>query len=166
MITERLTKIALIAAIAFFFSLVVLNNLTDYATNFTFVQHVLAMDTLFPDSTLTWRAIANPTIQQLFYSTIIAWEVVTATLCWIGTVHLIRAVKADALCFNRAKAYGLIGLTSSCLLWLVAFWSIGGEWFAMWQSPIWNGQPIAFRMFTITILILMLVRQPDSDLQL
>lgn len=162
MMIDRYSKIALIAAIAFFFSLVVVNNLTDYATNFTFVQHVLSMDTIFPDSTLTWRAITNPILQHLFYITIILWEAVTAGLCWIAAVQLVQAIRMDSLFFNQAKAYGMLGLTSSSLLWFVAFLGIGGEWFAMWQSPIWNGQPIAFRMFVITILIMVFVRQPDE----
>lgn len=36
-------------------------------------------------------------------------------------------------------------------LWFIGFMAIGGEWFTMWQSAIWNGQTAAFQ-FYVTIL--------------
>jgi predicted small integral membrane protein len=48
-------------------------------------------------------------------------------------------------------------------MWLVAFLSIGGEWFLMWQSKMWNGQDAAFRMFAVVGVVLLLVAQPDSE---
>ena len=56
-------------------------------------------------------------------------------------------------------------LTLGLLMWLVAFLGVGGEWFLMWQSKTWNGQEAAFRMFTVLGVVLLLVTQPDSDLQ-
>jgi predicted small integral membrane protein len=35
----------------------------------------------------------------------------------------------------------------------------------MWQSKTWNGQEPAFRLFTVVGLVLLLVSQPDSDMQ-
>ena len=43
----------------------------------------------------------------------------------------------------------MIALTTSLLMWLEASLDVGGEWFLMWQSKMWNGQEEAFRMFTI-----------------
>lgn len=161
---ERISKIALVAAIAFFFSLVVVDNLTDYSANFAYVQHVMSMDTIFPDSHLKWRAITNPTIHHFFFNSIIAWEIAITGLCWLGVVQLVLTVRSEATQFNRAKTFVTVGLTLSGLLWLLAFLGVGGEWFLMWQSQDWNGQPIAFQMFTITGIVLLLVRQPDTDL--
>ncbi len=161
MVSDRISKIVLVAAVASFFSLVVFNNLTDYGTNFAYVQHVLSMDTIFPDSQLKWRAINNPVIHHIFFGSIIAWEAIVASLCWVGAAHLSQALQQDATQFNQAKSYVIWGLTAGCVLWLLAFLAIGGEWFAMWQSPVWNGQAIAFRMFVITSVILLIVRQPD-----
>jgi predicted small integral membrane protein len=42
---------------------------------------------------------------------------------------------------------------------------VGGEWFAMWQSPTWNGQQAAFRFYTTLLLALIFVAQNDSDLR-
>ena len=58
-VVVRLCKTALLATVALFFVLVTFGNITDYGTNWQFVRHVLAMDTIFPDSTLTWRAITD-----------------------------------------------------------------------------------------------------------
>ena len=44
----RLAKVLLAAAVGFYLALVVFNNLTDYGSNYVFIQHVLAMDTTFP----------------------------------------------------------------------------------------------------------------------
>jgi predicted small integral membrane protein len=35
----------------------------------------------------------------------------------------------------------------------------------MWQSKSWNGQDAAFRMFTVVGIVLLLVAQPDTELQ-
>lgn len=160
---DRISKLTLVVAIACFFSVVVFNNITDYGSNFAYVQHVLSMDTIFPASTLTWRAITNPPIHHFVFCSIIAWEAITTGLCWIGAFRLTQALRADAATFNAAKSPVLVGLAASCWLWLFGFLCVGGEWFAMWQSPTWNGQPIAFRMFVITSVVLFLVRQPDGE---
>jgi predicted small integral membrane protein len=49
------------------------------------------------------------------------------------------------------------------MLWLLAFTTIGGEWFLMWQSRDWNGQQAAFRMFTTEALILILLLLPEAE---
>jgi predicted small integral membrane protein len=67
MIVVRSCKIALVAAVALFFTLVAVGNITDYDSNWQFVQHVLSMDTTFPDSKIHWRAITDPAIQQAGY---------------------------------------------------------------------------------------------------
>ncbi len=48
-------------------------------------------------------------------------------------------------------------------MWLVAFLSVGGAWFLMWQSKMWNGQDAAFRMFTVIGIVLLLVALPESE---
>ena len=55
----RLSKTAMVAAIAFFASLTAFGNITDYGTNWAFVQHVLSMDTIDPTATIRYRAIDN-----------------------------------------------------------------------------------------------------------
>jgi len=161
--TLRLAKTSLVFAVALFYSLVVLNNLSDYNSNYQFVRHVLMMDTTNPDNHGMWRALNQPAWHTAFYVSIIAWEIITMLLCWWGGLQLARALRAPASEFAVAKRVSIAGLTLGLLMWLVAFLSIGGEWFLMWQSKSWNGQDAALRMFTVIGLVLLLVAQPDSD---
>ena len=99
----RLAKIAMVAAIALFASIVTFGNLTDYHTNYLFVQHVLSMDTIFPFSDIRYRAITDPEMHRIAYAAIIAAEGAVAVLCWLGTFQLLRHVRGDAAAFNGAK---------------------------------------------------------------
>ena len=156
----RLTKTALVAAIAVFFTLVAFGNLTDYGSNWQFVQHVLAMDTIFPDSTLTWRAITSPALQTLGYWLIIAWEAATAAVLWAGTARLLRARSTAA--FGMAKSTAVVGLGLGFLLYAFGFIVVGGEWFAMWQSETWNGQQSAFGFITMIAAVLIVLLMPEG----
>jgi len=164
MIVLRAAKAATVAAIALFATLVTFGNLTDYGTNFVFVQHVLSMDTIFPSSTVKYRAIASPVLHHAAYAMIIGAEGVTALLCWIGVAKLARGLRAGAPAFNRAKAFAVAGLTLGFLVWHAGFMSIGGEWFAMWQSQQWNGVASAFRFVMTIAAVLVFVALPDAEL--
>jgi len=159
--TARLAKIALLAAIALFFTLVVFNNISDFDSNCQFVRHVLMMDSTFPNNKGLWRAIHPPWMHLAFYIGIIAWEAFNTTLTWLGVIALMQAVRADEPTFTRAKSKAIAALTSGMLLWFVAFITIGGEWFLMWQSKLWNGQDAAFRMFVCEGIVLALLIMPE-----
>jgi predicted small integral membrane protein len=153
----------LVAGIAFFYTLVVFNNLTDFNSNYQFVRHVLMMDSTFPFNHGMWRALPSPAFHMAFYISIIGWETATMILLWWGTVRLLRALRLPAASFNLAKRAAVMALTLSMLMWLVAFLSVGAEWFLMWQSHTWNGQEQAFRMFAVVGLVLMILMQPESE---
>src|SRR4029450_2927530 len=104
MIAIRAAKAATVAAIALFASLVTFGNLTDYNTNFVFVEHVLAMDTIFPFSTIKYRAITSPAFAHAAYALIIAAEAATAVLWWIGAAALPRPLGAGAGAFKPGKS--------------------------------------------------------------
>src|SRR5215831_19238642 len=163
MLIMRLAKIAMVAAIAVFATLVAFGNITDYGTNFVFVQHVLSMDLVFPNSTITYRAITSPALHHAAYWVIIAAETLTAVLCWIGALALLRRLHAPAGTFNRAKALSVAGLTLGFLIWQLGFMTIGGEWFGMWQSSKWNGAPSAFRFAMVIIAVLIFVAMRDEE---
>jgi len=160
-----MAKSLLIAGIGFFYTLVVFNNLTDFNSNYQFVQHVLAMDSTFPGNHAMYRALTSPIWYLAFYSSIIAWEIATTILLWWGFANLLNARHLTASKFNAAKRIPIIALTVSLLMWLVAFLSIGGEWFLMWQSREWNGQQAAFRYFAVVALVLVILLQPDTEMQ-
>jgi predicted small integral membrane protein len=159
----RVAKVSLVLAVALFYTVVVFNNITDYNSNYQFVRHVLMMDTNTVGNHEMWRAMNSPAWHTAFYVAIILWEALVTFLCWWGGSRLARALSPSAPVFMRAKRVSVAALTLALLMWLVAFLTVGGEWFLMWQSKTWNGQDAAFRMFTVTGIILLLLVQPDSD---
>jgi predicted small integral membrane protein len=158
----RLSKILLMTAITLWLALVAFGNITDYGSNLVFVQHVLAMDSIFPDASIHYRAIHGPLLQHGAYVLIIATETLAAGLCGIGTWRMARARGAPAAMFHRAKRLAIAGLTLGLLLWLGGFMAIGGEWFGMWMSSQWNGLDSAFR-FVVVLLAALIHLGPRED---
>ncbi|MBP6057989.1 MAG: DUF2165 domain-containing protein [Nitrosomonas sp.] len=158
----RLSKVILVWSVALFASLVVFNNLTDYDSNFTIIQHVLTMDTTFPDNQGLWRAIESPVIHHMIYGFIIVTEIVIAGLCGWGGWRLYQHIKHPAA-FNQAKKLAILGLTLGFILWFTGFMTIGGEWFLMWQSEVANGQQAAFRLVMIISIVLVYLIQTDEE---
>jgi predicted small integral membrane protein len=163
--TLRAVKLTMVFAVALYYTLLVFNNVTDFNSNYQFVRHVLMMDSTFPTNRGMWRALNQPAWHIVFYLSIIAWEFVTMILCWWGVYRMARALGGTAFAFGRAKRTSIIALTLALLMWLAAFLIIGGEWFLMWQSKVWNGQEVAVRMFTVIGMVLLLVALPDTEEQ-
>ena len=158
-----MAKALLLAGVGLYYALVVFNNLTDFNSNYQFVRHVLSMDSTFPGNRGMWRAMPSPAFHLAFYLGIIAWEIVTTILLWWGVVQLMRALRLPVAAFNKAKRIPIAALTLSMLMWLVAFLSIGAEWFLMWQSHTWNGQDAAFRMFAVVGIVLIVLLLPETE---
>jgi predicted small integral membrane protein len=161
----RTAKLLLFGTVGLFYTLVVLNNTTDFDSNYQFVRHVLMMDTTFPGNKGMWRALDAPIWHLSFYFSVIAWEIATMILSWWGVVALLRNLHKPVAEFHAAKRIPVIALTLGMLMWMVAFLTVGAEWFLMWQSHMWNGQEAAFRMFVVLGVVLLLVLQPDREEQ-
>ena len=125
----RVSKAVLVLAIALFYTILVFNNITDYGSNYEFVRHVLMMDSTFPGNHGMWRAVHSPLVHTVFYIGIIAWESVTMLLCWWAGVRLLKSYRADGAHFAAAQNVAVIALTTSLLMWLVAFLDVGGNGF-------------------------------------
>jgi len=146
----------LVACNALYIFLVALGNITDYDTNFAFVQHVLAMDTtnfgaaegtgLDPD--VMWRAITDPVVWNIAYIGVIVWESLAALVLIGACIAWLRAfVRA------RSNAPRLMII----ILFFGGFITIGGEWFQMWRSTSWNGLDPAFRNAVLAAITLVLI---------
>ena len=107
MLVIRLAKLLMVGALAAFAFLVTYDNIVDYGANYQFVQHVLSMDTTFPDNALKDRAVTNPQLWKAAYGIIIAAEGVAALLLTIGAVALLIRLRATAQAFNHAKAWAV-----------------------------------------------------------
>ncbi|SEI25463.1 DUF2165 domain-containing protein [Pseudomonas fuscovaginae UPB0736] len=161
--TTRYAKILLSLALAAFAVMVTFNNISDYGSNFAFVSHVLSMDTTFAGNTAMYRAITTPSLWHAAYWLIILGEGLTGALLAYGALSLWRARKADASSFARAKKGVIAGATLGLLVWFFGFMVVGGEWFLMWQSKIWNGQEAAFRFYMALLGVLIFVNQADNE---
>lgn len=159
MIGVRFAKAILVAACALYMSMIVLNNVTDYATNFAFVQHVLTMDTTVPGNGLMWRAVHSPLLHHAAYVSLIGWEALSAVLLWRGALKLFQARGASDFAAHKGPA--VTGLVVSMLLWFVGFTCVGGEWWMMWESSSWNGMDPAARMFISQGVVLLFVTQAE-----
>lgn len=160
----RIGKILLVASLGAFCFIVTYDNVIDYDSNYQFVRHVLSMDTTFPTNTLrSSRAITSPELWHTAYAVIIAIEGLTALAFIAGAIALARNIRAPDERFHTAKRYTVIGATLAFLLWFTGFMVVGGEYFAMWQSSVWNGQQAAFRFYITVLAVLIFVLQPDPD---
>jgi predicted small integral membrane protein len=118
---SRYAKIVMSLALAAFCLLVTFDNLTDYGTNYLFVQHVMSMDTTFPGNALMYRAITNPVLWQLAYALIIAAEGITGILFLAGAIRLIQVRNAPAPVFNEAKSLVIAAAMLAFLVWFFGF---------------------------------------------
>lgn len=157
----RLCKVILCLTLAVFALVTGLDNILDYESNYRFVVHTLAMDTVFPETTVKWRAITNPALAQFFYGAIIIAELITGVLLLIGSIQLARTINENTR-FDQAKSWVTLGCTLGVLLWFGGFMVVGGEWFKMWQSETWNGTESAFRFTLILLASMIFVGQPED----
>lgn len=156
----------IVAIEAVFILLVAVGNITDYATNFAFVQHVLSMDTtnfggrpgtgLDPD--IMWRAITDPVAWNVAYVGIIVWESAAAIVLVLATVLFVAGMVRGG--FRAARAVASIGLLMIVVLFFGGFIAVGGEWFGMWRSTQWNGLDTAFRDGSLAGIGLVLLHVP------
>ena len=164
MMMTRCAKTLMTLALALFAFMVAFNNISDYGSNFAFVQHVLSMDTTFPSNKAMYRAITTPALWHAAYWVIIFGESLTCALLTIGALSMWRARRASAIEFARAKQWAVAGAAMGFLVWFLGFMVVGGEWFLMWQSRVWNGQEAAFRFYMAILGVLIFVNQPDLEL--
>lgn len=157
----RFIQIGMVASIALFFSIVGIDNILDYSTNWLFVQHVLSMDTTFQSPALMGRAITNPIAQKSAYCLIIVWELVTAFICWIGCGILLTKIRKPSAQFHASKEIAFIGLFMGFVLYMVGFIIIGSEWFSMWQSKAWNGQMAAGLFISLIMFVMIFLKSEE-----
>ena len=162
MLAVRLSKIVMTAGLAFWAFLVTLGNIVDYESNWAFVQYVLTMETIFPESPLRSRAVTDPQLQQLAYLAIIVTEGLTCLAFAVASLAMALKLRADRAQFQAAKSLTAVGVMLAFALWFVGFMAIGAEWFAMWQSETWNGQTAAFRFIMIFLVVAIYIFQ-DND---
>ena len=124
-----LRQSVMVGSLALFAGLVTFDNLIDYETNYAFVRYVLSMDTTPPGNALMHRSIASPSLWRAAYALIIAGEGATALGFAAGATFLLRHLRSQTACFNRAKGLTAVAAGLGFLVWFFGFMVIGGEWF-------------------------------------
>lgn len=99
----RIAKATSVAAIGLMALLVAIGNTTDYYSNYSFVEHVLKMDTTFPNSGIHYRSINEPILFHAAYIVIIVMEIGMAFCCLKGGWLLFRNLRKNAHSFDAAK---------------------------------------------------------------
>ena len=161
----RIAKIISVAAIALMSLLIVIGNTTDYYTNYHFVEHVMKMDTIFPDSHIHYRNINNPFLFHAGYIFLIIMEAVMAFCCIKGSWLMFKNVKNNAALFHASKNWAVAGIIIGIVIWFLGFEVVGGEWFAMWQSNAWNGLGSAERIVSFLVLVLILLHLKEEEVK-
>lgn len=160
----RIAKLVSVLATGIMVLIIVVGNTTDYFTNYHFVEHVLKMDTVFPGSHIHYRHINNPFLFHAVYVFIILMEVLMSFCCLRGSWQLFKNLKSDPAIFHASKNWAVAGLIIGIIVWFFGFEVIGGEWFAMWQSPAWNGLGSAERIVSFLFLTLILLHFKDEPI--
>jgi predicted small integral membrane protein len=159
---SRLGKTLLTGTLALYFLIVAFDNIVDYETNFKFVEHVLSMDSIGADAHVQWRAIRSTQLHHVAYWTIILWELATGCISGLGAMRMFFALRFKDK-FETAKTLSIAGLWLGLLLWALGFITVGGEWFLMWESSVWNGEASALRMFILNAFALLFLYLPDAE---
>jgi predicted small integral membrane protein len=158
----RIAKTISVAAIGLMAALIVIGNITDYYTNYFFVEHVMKMDTTFPASHVHYRSINSPIIYNAGYILIILMETMMAFFCLGGSWRMFRNFKSHPSVFHTSKNWAVAGIITGILIWFLGFEVIGGEWFSMWQSATWNGLAAAERVNSFLFFVLILLHLRDE----
>lgn len=159
----RLVQASVITMVGLYALMVFLGNVLDYNSNYEYVKHVLSMDTTFEGNALMWRAITDSTLHTLAYWGIILVEAAIAALALFSGAKMFLSLKAKPAVFTAAKSFGIYALLLSFLLWFVGFIVIGTEWFAMWQSEIWNGKETAMALVAVFGIFTIISLLPDRS---
>lgn len=156
--------LVLVATNGLYMLLVAFGNITDYATNYAFVERVLAMDTtnfgqgqdvnLDPD--IMWRAIDSPVAANVGYIGLIIVEALAGIVLLIAVIAWIQYMRGTVT-LAAARALATLGLVLVLFVFFTAFITVGGEWFSMWRSTDWNGLDPALQNAVLALLTLIVV---------
>ena len=110
MLITRLAKILMCLVLAVFCLLVAYDNITDPHSNYEFVQHVMSMDTTFPDNRLRYRAVTKPlAVADHLCTHHRHADRVRNTVPRRRHRHVAGACMHQPPSFHRAKAYAIAG---------------------------------------------------------
>ena len=144
----RVLKCLMLFSCALLITLVFADNMTTYDINFDYIQHIMSIDDTHKHKNMLWRAVTNPLWHHICYIFIIVLEGIASALLWFGSYDLFR---------HNSKSWAQVALLFTLILYILFFFVIGSQWFASWQSTLWNAKTAAFpfiMLFAVTYLII------------
>lgn len=162
---QRIVKATLVCNCALLLTIVFIDNIFAYSINYEYVQHVMSMDTTFKHAQVYWRAVHHPMYYHIALILIIIGEALASVLLWMGGVVLFKHIRSEATQFENAKQFSLFGLLVAILLFSFAFFTIGSQWFASWQSTIWNAKNAIMPFLILCALTYLVVATKDKTEQ-
>jgi len=127
---------------------IVVNNLSD-STGLRYTAELMKMSTVPDDTPLKARAITDPRYHRLAYGVIVMLEVITAALCALGGLLLL---KNDRRGVTMTRA----GLGTGLILFIGVFRGMG-QWFLSWRGQ-YNGLQDTSQLALMMLAILGVAR--------
>lgn len=140
--TSKDLRLLITILVAFMFTMIVFNNITDYSTNFSLVEMLLKMEDIQTTKTF-WRAIKTPFFQHAIYQLIILVEALVSLVCWVGAYMMLKGNP-------RGRKIATLGISLGFALFMFAFVTLAGEWFYLWDTPL-KGMHTKFILITLLL---------------
>ena len=115
--TLNMCKTIMVALVASYITMVFFNNVTDYSTNLSYVQHVMTMDSLPQSSSHHWRSIQLPLLHHAAYLFIIILQLLSSALCWKGFLQFLRHTNRESVISARQIASFGAGIGIWSMVW-------------------------------------------------
>ena len=159
----RLLKAVLVAAVAVWAAVSLLNNLMNWSATLDAVRATTSMAT-FDAGPGSWQATSNPIIVWLGALFIAGAKLVSAALCGVGALGMWRARTAQDQGYVASRRTALIGCGVALFMLFMGFIVIAEVWFGLWQSESLR-EPVlesAMRYAASIALIALFVASPED----
>ena len=159
-------KTLFLCGLALWFSLAILNNITDPGTNTFLIGQMMRMDLLKEDPNMgngiKWRALTAPALHKGVLRTIVVVQLISVTLLWIAVIKFAATWGFQTTLTNVADAtvFGNIGLGAFAAIWIL-FWS-GGMWFGYWMKTP-QIQQVHMTLLIMSMIGFMVVNYPNPN---
>jgi len=158
-----LPKTILLAGLAMWISIAVLNNMTDMATNIFHLNNMFTMSLLKNQDMfaqgLKWRAIPVGIAPTALYI-IIAVQLIVSSALWVAAWKYLQILMSKSSTVGHTdRASANLALSLFGGLWLTFL--CGGLWFGYWmkQGAIQN---VHFTLLLVTICSLIFINLPEQ----
>ncbi len=131
-------KTLFLSGLSLWFTLAIVNNLTDPGTNIHLIGQMMRMDLIKEDPNmgngLQWRAVSATLVHKIVFSCVVLAQIVAAILLWRASIAFLGITMdfTNAPTLARAIYLGNLGLGAFATIW-ICFWS-GGMWFGYWMK--------------------------------